>query len=168
MAKFGTFRPKINLRKFFRIEAIKNIIGKPNTRFPTYKSLLNKKKGIRLDNAPDNAQSTKKAKGKNHWMVSSGNTMKNGFKYEAKPRSLRVYASQAKHKLSKKVTYEQIFKWHNKGGDPSAKYNKSERYSGIFQKLPVGSKFPVRLVREVGKQIGPQMAKYLKRGLKSK
>lgn len=157
MAKFSNFKPKINLKKFFRVEAIKNIIGKPNTQFPTYKSLLNKKKGIRLDSAPNNKEATRKAKGKNHWLVNTGNTMNKGFKFDAKPKSLRVFASKEKHSLNKKVTYEQIFKWHN-----------ADRYSGIFQKLPVGSKFPERLVREVGKQIGPQMVKYLRKGLKKK
>ena len=159
MAKFGSFRPRINLKKFFTKEAVRNIIGKPTTNFPTYKSLIQKKKGIRLDKAPKNAKSTIKRKGNDHWLVETGATMKNGFKYTAKQRSLRVYASQDKHpkKVKKKPTYKQIFEWHN-----------AERYSGVFQKLPVGSKFPDRLVREVGRQIMPQMNKYLKNRLLKK
>ena len=146
---------RINLKKFFTKEAVRNIIGKPNTVFPTYKSLLNKKKGIRLDKAPRNKKSTRERKGKDHWLVDTGATMRNGFKYEAKARSLRVFASEEKHPNGKgKVTYKNIFEWHN-----------AERYSGVFQKLPVGSKFPERLVREVGKQIQPQIAFFLKRKL---
>lgn len=158
MAKFVTakFRPRINLKKFFTKEATKNIIGKPRTSFPTYKSLMRMKKGIRLDKAPKNATSTIAQKGKDHWLVNTGSTMNNGFKFTAKPRSLRVYASGSKHPEGN-VTYKQIFEFHN-----------AERYSGVFQKLPVGSKFPERMVREVGKQIMPQLTRYLKRNLRKR
>ena len=158
MAKFVTakFRPRINLKKFFTKEATKNIIGKPRTSFPTYKSLMNKKKGIRLDKAPRNSPTTIAMKGKDHWLVDTGETMNNGFKFTAKARSLRVYASTSKHSQSNK-TYKQIFEEHN-----------AERYSGVFQKLPVGSKFPERMVREVGKQIMPQLTRYLKRNLRKR
>lgn len=158
MAKFGNFKPKINLKKFFTKEATKNIIGKPNTSYPTYKSLMRMKKGIKLDAAPPNKPSTVAKKGKNHWLVDTGKTMNSGFKFTAKPRSLRVYASSEKHSLKPKApSFKNIFEWHN-----------AERYSGIFQKLPVGSQFPERLVREVGRQIGPQVKRYLKRNLRKK
>ncbi len=157
MVKFSAFRPIINLKKFFTKEAKKNIIGKPNTVFPTYKSLLNRKKGIRLDKAPKNKESTIKQKGKDHWLVDTGKTMRNGFKFTAKKRSLRIFANPSRHSLGKKATYKNIFDWHN-----------AERYSGVFQKLPVGSKFPERMVTEVGKQIMPQISLYLKKGLLKK
>ncbi len=160
MAQFKT--PKVNLKSFFKKEAEKNIIGTPNTRFPTYKSLIKTKRGIRLDNAPKNSSVTAGRKGKNHWLVDTGATMHNGFKYEAKERSLRVYANPAQHP-SGKVTYKQIFEWHNLGGGPKARFNKKPRYSGVFQKLPVGSKFPERLVEEVGKQVQPKIFEFLRK-----
>ena len=162
-----TQKVRIDLRKFFTREAKRNIIGSPNKSYPTYKSLLRMKKGVKLDNAPDNDEVTAKRKGKNQWMVHTGETQRQGFLFRAKKKELLVYASKAKHsgntyymtkagktsyKQKKPPTYEKIFQWHNKRG-----------YSGVFGQLPVGSKFPERLVKEVGKQFEPQITKGIKK-----
>jgi hypothetical protein len=42
-------------------------------------------------------------------------------------------------------------------------YNRTERYSGIFQKWPVGSKFPDRLANAVRGQIKEHIIKEISR-----
>jgi len=158
-----TRKIKLDLTKFFKREAVRNIIGKPNSPFPTYKSLMQTKRGVSLDKAPVNILTTRKRKGKSHWMVHTGELMKKGFLYNASKMSLTIYANPSNHsgntyymtrrgkkpyKQKNPPTYEQLFGWHNKKG-----------YSGVFEKLPVGSKFPERLVKEVGKQLYPQIRK---------
>jgi len=155
---------RLNFKKFFTKEAKQNIIGKPNTSFPTYKSLLNSKRGINLDHAPSNAKSTQKKKGKDHWLVSTGETMKTGFKFGAKPLKLIVFASGNKHsgkylykggsavgKAKNPPTYRSLFRWHNQEG-----------YSGVFHKLPRGSQFFKRLAKEADRQVEKQLVKQTK------
>ena len=60
-------------------------------------------------------------------------------------------------------SYTDLFIWHNKGGDRTAMYNRTERYSGIFQKWPVGSKFPDRLANAVRGQIKEHIIKEISR-----
>ena len=163
-----TDKIRIDLRKFFTREAKRNIIGNPNTSFPTYKSLLNKRMGIKLDSAPDNDEKYSKLKGKNHWLVRTGETMNKGFQFKVGKRDLLIFASKKTHsgkgfrmtksrgrvntKAKNPPTYEKIFQWHNK-----------KNYSGVFGQLPIGSKFPKRLIAEVGKQILPNITKGIKR-----
>jgi len=128
---------------------------------------MNKKMGVRLDKAPDNKPSTVKRKAKNHWLVHTGETMKRGFKFKARKRDLLVYANPQKHsgktyymtkggkkayKQKKPPTYKQLFIWNNAVG-----------YSGVFQKLPVGSKFPKRMIAEVGRQLHGNITKGIKK-----
>ena len=167
-----TKKIKVNLKTFFSREARKNIIGTPTTGYPTYKSLLQTKRGIKLDNAPENKPSVIKNKGKDHWLVNTGETMKKGILFRARSKDLLVYASPKKHsgkttyftkagiktrKSKNPPSYEQIFNWNNKRG-----------YSGIFQSLPLGSGFPKRLVKEVGKQLLPQISKGIRKSYRIK
>jgi hypothetical protein len=156
---------RLNFKKFFTKEAKKNIIGSPTTSYPTYKSLMNTKRGINLDHAPSNALSTQKKKGKDHWLVSTGETMKTGFKFGAKPLKLIVFASGKKHsgkylygggsrvgKAKNPPTIRQLFRWHNQ-----------QEYSGVFHKLPRGSQFFKRLAKEADKQVTKQLMKQVKK-----
>lgn len=137
---------KIDLKKFFIFEATKNII-------PSYKRLMTRGKGVKMDNAP------KKKKGGGVWMVDTGETRDNGFLHSVKKTSLLIFANPAKHsgKTSRGYQqkspprYDQIFGWHN-----------ANRYSGVFRMLPVGSKFPDRLVKEVGNQVFKQIGSKFK------
>lgn len=158
----------VNLKVFFDKEA-KTIIA-------SYKSLLTKKQGVSLDPAPKNAPATIRKKGKDHWLVDTGETRREGFAFITQPTRMVIYASGKKHsgrytqmlvpeggkkkrgqwqiptrkvirQGKSKPTYRQIFRWHNQKG-----------YSGIFGKLPVGSGFPKRFVAEVVKQLRPQIA----------
>ena len=152
---------RLNFKRFFTNEAKKNIIGSPTTTYPTYKSLMNTKRGINLDHAPKNAKSTQKKKGKDHWLVSTGETMRTGFKFGAKPLKLIVFASGKKHsgrylynggrgvgKAKNPPTIRQLFRWHNQ-----------EEYSGVFNKLPRGSQFFKRLAKEADRQVEKQLIK---------
>ena len=76
---------RLNFKRFFTNEAKKNIIGSPTTTYPTYKSLMNTKRGINLDHAPKNAKSTQKKKGKDHWLVSTGETMRTNQYLDLEP-----------------------------------------------------------------------------------
>jgi len=158
----------VNLKVFFDKEA-KGIIA-------SYRRLLTMKQGVSLDPAPHNAPATIRKKGKDHWLVDTGETKREGFEFITTPNRLVIYASGKKHSgrytqmlvpegsqrkrgqwriPTRKVTrqgksrptYRQIFRWHNQ-----------KNYSGIFGKLPVGSKFPQRFVAEVVKQLRPQIA----------
>lgn len=142
---------KIKLMRFLNKES-KNIVTK-------YKSFLSRKRGVSNDDAPPNKASTIKQKGKNHWMVATGETKNKGIEYRVKKRGvgkygMLVFGSGQRHSgkrlyKGKKVqgksrpTYRSIFRYNN-----TAK----GRYSGIFQYLPYNSKFPERLVNEIGKQ----------------
>ncbi|MBL4896304.1 MAG: hypothetical protein JKY75_05470 [Erythrobacter sp.] len=158
-------RIKLNFKIFFTKEAKKNIIGKPTTSYPTYASLLNSKRGINLDSAPRNKKSTIKTKGKDHWLVSTKETMKKGIKFGAQPLRLSVFASGKKHsgkylyaggskrgKSKNPPTYRSLFRWHNQ-----------EHYSGIFNKLPRGSQFFKRLQKECDRQVERELKKQVKK-----
>jgi len=142
-----------NLRNFLQREGL--------TLIKSYQRLMATRKGISLDPAPNNAASTIKRKGKNHWMVDTGKLKRQGFKMLAWPMRLKVYASEDVHTRGKKraVTYEDLFNWHNQGHD-------GKRYSGVFDKFPAGSKFPDRLSTEVYKQMRPQIEKEFNRRIK--
>lgn len=150
--KIPEIAKKIKLKRFLEKEA--GII------ITTYKRLLSVKRGHRNDNAPSNAKKTIIRKGKNHWMVATGETKKKGFDSKVSKRgsgryNLMVFASGKKHsgkyvyggsvlQGKSKPTYRSIFRWNNTADG---------RYSGVFgDKLPVNSKFPERLSKEVGKQ----------------
>jgi|TARA_Y100000310_G_scaffold337698_1_gene425433 hypothetical protein len=155
----------IDLKKFFRKEIKRNIVGSTRTSFPTYKSLIAKRKqGILLDPAPSNAPSTRKRKGKDHWMVDTGDLVRNGFGSWSKKHQMRVYAKQNRHsgkytyaggtrtgKAKNPPTYYKLFTWHNADG-----------YSGVFQQLPKGSQFPKRLEKEIMKQMRKAMSGHFK------
>ena len=129
---------KINLKSFFEREA--KILIK------AYKNLMSRRQGVRLDSAPHNKASTIKRKGKDHWLVDSGNLRDKGFESKTTKISLEVYASRKPHKNRNDVSYEELFKLHNQKG-----------YSGIFGELPVGSGLEKRLIKELDAQIIPQL-----------
>lgn len=149
---------QLDLTRFFEKEC--------KTLIASYKGLLTRKQGIALDNAPSNKESTIKRKGKDHWLVDTGETRRKGFLSEANRLKMKVYANTAKHSgrstymtksEGKKIyvkkdppTYEQIFLWHNTAND---------RYSGIFQMIPAGSKLFERLDKEINKQVQDQIKK---------
>lgn len=156
---------KVRLRPFFEREA------KTLTR--EYKKLITTRKGVSLDKAPNNAAATIKQKGFNHWLVNTGETKNKGFRHKAHNKGFKVFANPAKHsgrylyvkhkngepvetviKRSKnsKATYEDIFDWNNQ-----------KNYSGVFEFLPVGSRMPQRLDKELAKQIQPQIANIVKK-----
>jgi hypothetical protein len=143
----------INLKKFFKKEIKKNILGTYKTPYPTYRSLMRMKKGVRLDHAPHNAPSTIKKKGFDHWMVETGELAKDGFEYSTKPLAMLIVASHKKHssKYKNPPSYHSLFYWHNQHG-----------YSGIFERLPVGSQFPKRLEKEVLRQMKKALVKQAK------
>lgn len=135
-----------NLTAFFNKEA--------QTLIKSYKRLLSIRRGIRQDNAPSNKKSTIRKKGKDHWLQDTKETTKKGFEYNAKPKSMIVYASKASHsgrssykgnvkyRNKNPLSYEEIFAKHNQKG-----------YSGIFgDELPANSKFPDRLSKELVRQ----------------
>lgn len=147
MGKIDLSGFKLNLREFFIKEAA--ILVK------SYKSLMSQGRGVKMDAAPSNAASTIKSKGKNLWLVNTGETKNRGFESDATENSMTVEASGKRHsgnylyKGKKKrhtganPTYEELFEFHNQ-----------KNYSGIFgDKLPVGSQLPKRLEKEVKKQI---------------
>ena len=135
-------RWKLDLRNFFSNEARRNLI-------PAQKRLIETKRGVALDSAPDNAPATVKRKGGlNHWLKDTGETKRNVFQFEAGRTKLTLYASESHHK--KWPTYAQLIEWHTK------------KYSGLFQTLPRGSAFPVRLAREVQRQAKTQIYKMFK------
>ena len=160
----------INLQPILEKEA--------KTLISSYRRLLTKKQGIQIDTAPRNAPSTIGIKGKDHWLVDTGETRRKGFKYRATKDTMLVFASGERHsgrrtyygvpgghkgkkrgvrraRTQKRIvraknppTYRQIFSWHNKGLSKGG-----SMYSGIFQKWPVGSKAIERIGNETLKQI---------------
>lgn len=146
---------KFNLRNFLAREG--------QTLIKSYQRLIQVRQGISLDPAPHNADATVKRKGKNHWMVDTGKLKRSGFKVLAWPMRLKVYASTDIHTRGKKrdVSYEDLFLWHNQG-------HVGKSYSGVFNKFPVGSRFPDRLSVEVYKQMRPQLEKAFTRKIRVK
>lgn len=146
---------KLKLKNFF--------IKESKTLIKSYKGLISKKKGVAMDRAPSNKPSTVKKKGKDHWLVDTGETKERGFAFQATDTKMRVFAPDEKHSgrstyitrrggqpTGKKIyksmnppTYLQLFAWHNTAGG---------RYSGVFQKVPVGSLLFDRLDTEIEKQ----------------
>lgn len=145
----------ISLRAFFTKEA-KNLIS-------TYKRLISNRQGIDLDDAPSNAPSTVAKKGFNHWMVETFELKDKGFNSKINDNGFSVFASKRTHttkrgrKLPSKIpTYEDLFTWHN-----------AKKYSGVFgNRMPKGSQFYQRLVKEVYKQLQPQIAREFTRRVK--
>ena len=123
------------MAKELKLDLTKILTREAKTIIASYRRLMSRGQGVELDQAP------KKKKGKKPWMINTGDTKNNGFAFTVRKTSLKVYAPKRKHS-SGKVTYQDIFNWHN-----------MKNYSGVFNKLPAGSKFPERVVREVGKQV---------------
>jgi hypothetical protein len=102
-------------------------------------------------------------------MVDTGKLKKLGFQMQAWPMRLRVYASREVHstKTSKKsgktwtITHEELFLLHNQG-------HPGKRYSGVFNQLPMGSRFPERLSKAIYKQMIPQVRAELSKRIKVK
>lgn len=131
----------------------------------SYKRLIAKKQGVRLDPSPHNKWSYAITKQHgDHWLVNTGETKKKGIRWKADNRKLSVYASIARHsgrryyyspktgirkvyKQKNPPTYRQIFKWHNQ----------VQGWSGVFGELPAGSGFPNRFINEVSRQVAPQI-----------
>jgi hypothetical protein len=176
---------QLKLKPFFKRESIL-LRGQ-------YRRLLTLKKGIRNDTAPSNELSTILSKGADHWLINTGETREKGIGYKAFRSGMKVYAMKNRHSgnrvymgvkgghkgrkrgvhrprdekrivnYGKGPPYHDLYTWHNKGGDPTAMYNGTERYSGIFQKWPVGSKFPDRLGMAVRKEVKKHLKKEIRR-----
>lgn len=159
---------KLDFTRFFQQEAPR-LIGH-------YKRLLTIKRGVMNDNAPPNAPATIRKKGKNHWLVDTGETKTHGFDFRVKPKRLLIFASGNRHSgrytqmlvpegskrkrgqsriPTRRVirqrngtppTYRQIFRWHNKEG-----------YSGVFGALPLKSKFFKRMQADALRQVRAQL-----------
>ena len=135
---------KLDLTTLFTQEA-KNIIS-------AYKSLLTRRIGTRGDAAPSNKPSTIKRKGKDHWMVDSGNTKNSGFLSKVGKTIMSIFASQQRHKNRPDVSYEKLFQLHNTANG---------RYSGVFGQAPAGSKIFERMDKEIVKQTNKFIEKRL-------
>lgn len=174
--KMATYNFKFNFVPFFQKEA-KNLVSQ-------YRSLLTRRKGVSLDAAPPNKPSTVEIKGKDHWLVDTGESRAKGILEKHGNGGFEIYASPSRHSgkrtyfgvpgghkgqrpgvhrahTEKRIiqaknppTYEQIFSWHNQ-----------DRYSGIFSKLPVGSQMPQRFKREYMKQLRPQVEEAFSRDI---
>jgi len=142
-----------NLRNFLARE------GK--TLITSYQRLMSIRQGVSLDPAPHNAPSTVKRKGFDKWMIHTGKLRRQGFKMQAWPMRLKVYAFTDVHSRGKKrsVSYEDLFLWHNQG-------HPGKTYSGVFDKFPAGSRFPERMSAEVYRQMKPQLEKQFTRRIK--
>lgn len=171
------FEIKLNLKAFFQKE-VKNLRTQ-------YRKLLTLKQGINYDQAPHNGPATIARKGKDHWMKDTGELYDNGFVIEARKLGMTIRASKKHHSgrstymgvpgghvgqkpgvrrprtekrthvSQKKVTYEQLFEWHNQ-----------KDYSGIFKArpglyggTPKGSRLETDLNKEVVRQLKSQMMK---------
>jgi hypothetical protein len=137
----------------FTLKLIPFFTREARTFISTYKRLIMNRQGIDLDPAPSNKQSTINRKGFNHWMVETLALKNKGFKSSVHEMGFSVFASKEQHPSSKgkkePVTYEQLFTWHNQ-----------KHYSGVFgNRLPRGSQFYQRLVKEVDHQLRPQIVK---------
>ena len=119
---------KLNLKTILIKEA-KNLITQ-------YKRLLSSGRGVLHDDSP------KKKSGKGKWLIDTGETKNKGFAFTARNKSFTIYALPTKHSKSK-ATYRQIFGWHNM----------AQGWSGVFNRLPQGSKMPERVVEEAGRQV---------------
>lgn len=102
---------EIDLSKFFRKEApkLRNQI----------RNNIKRKRGWRGDPAPHNSPVTVQIKGKDHWLVDTGELMNKGIKYDSHKLGMSLYASDQRHTNSED-TYSEIFDAY------------SRRYSGAF------------------------------------
>jgi hypothetical protein len=175
-------RIKLDFTKFFQDEAKKLIAS--------YRRLLTQKKGIRMDAAPHNADSTVERKGKDHWMIDTRDLYKNGFKSSASKDRMIVQASDEKH--SGRYTYMGVPGGH-KGQRPYVRRAKTQKrtyqkrniakiptykqlflwhnkkgYSGIFGQFPAGSRFPSRFKKELNRQLDPQFKNEFSKRIKTK
>lgn len=132
---------KFDFLSFFTREA-KNLVKQ-------YQHLMDRGVGVSLDNAPENKPSTIKKKGFSKWMVDTGELKNRGFKYLAKKDEFSVFGNSTPHSKGG-TTYNKLFEIHN-----TAK----GRYSGVFGKLPVGSKFVDRFEKEAIGQIKKHVLK---------
>ena len=141
---------KLDFRVFFAREARRAII-------PSYKRLITVGRGVEQDNAP-----TKKKPNRRKWMNATGELRDKGFSFIATKNRLIVFPTKGKHSgKGKQPSYRELFTWHNRG---LSSYN-NQRYSGLFEKLPVGSQFPKRFKEEAMRQINKKVGKELLRGL---
>lgn len=132
------------MKSFFQVES--------KTVIKSYKNLLSRKLGVRLDQAPSNKPSTIKRKGRDHWFKDSGKSIRKGFSSVVTRLRMVIFASKEKHPNRSDVSYEKLFLLHNTADG---------RYSGVFGQLPVGSKMFQRLDKEVNKQVQLHIAKKL-------
>lgn len=165
MANTKAHKPlKLNLIKLFNKES--------KTLIKTYKTLLTKKQGVKIDKAPSNKLSTIQRKGRDHWLKDTNETYNNVFKRSVGRVSFIVFSSDSNHsgkrtymgvkgghvgkrrgvrrprdqkrivQSKQRPSYSQIMDWHNQEG-----------YSGIFGGMwPVGSKAPQRINKEIKRQ----------------
>ncbi len=134
----------------------------------SYRNLLTTKKGILGDNAPSNAPSVIARKGKDHWMMDTGDLYKNGFMSDHGSMHLRIFASDKQHSgrytymgvpgghkgqkrgVQRPRTERRIM--HGRGNQPTYEqlflWHNKKGYSGIFGKLAHDSKF----FKEFGKE----------------
>lgn len=146
----------INLKAFFDKEARKSLI-------PAQKKMITEKRGVRMDAAPINKPSTVKQKGFDHWLKATDETRRTGFEFESTPNRLTLFANENRHsgrrmykgeiKASKREgpQYSKLIEWH------------TDKYSGLYTQLPVGSRFPERMVTEIYSQIAAQARTHFNR-----
>ena len=148
--KFKISNFQLDLRLFFS-QATKTLIA-------SYKNLLSKRQGVRLDDAPQNANSTIARKGKDHWLVETGETKNRGFLSRFTKTMMEVFASPQRHSgktvggttRKNAPSYEKIFgMWNTAGG----------RYSGIFGQVPANSRLFQRLDKEMNIQFQKHLTK---------
>ncbi len=155
-----------------------------------YKTLITKKRGVRQDDAPSNAASTIAAKGKDHWMINTGETKRRGFKSISRPNSLTVFAPGQRHSgkrvymgvpgghkgqkagVRRPRTERRIVKYNTKRPPPTYRqlfrWHNQEGYSGVYGQLPVNSRFNTRFSKEVIKQFKTKAPGILSRRIKVK
>lgn len=162
---------RLDFTRFFQDEAKKLV--------SSYRRLLTQKKGIRMDPAPSNAPSVIARKGKDHWMMDTGDLYKRGFRIFASRDTMRVYASDEKHSgrytymgvpgghkgqrrgVRRPRTEKRTYQRHNTAKIPTFEqlfmWHNKNRYSGIFGQFPAGSRFPSRFKKELNNQLMPQL-----------
>jgi len=121
---------KIDLTRFFRREA-------PKLRKAIQKNIMDKQSYTGKP-APKNDDDYAIRKGRNHWLVNTGETMRKGIAYEYGKTSMKVFAKETEHsgkqRLNGKVrryptrfTYKNIFEEHTTEYDGVFGINKGDR-----------------------------------------